>query len=245
MKAVAHLPGLDIEIVHHPSSDGLAEHISINLKAVPSFEAFARFYETMNPFVFWPRRHGLFGFLGSRPCAPPWLSKVPLRCRSVGPRSRAARSSGCADNRHPFREHSRCRHRLCRAEYLSRGARRGCHYRKLASLHSSWHCASHRPRLRVRERLPRHCQYRGHRHLYPRACAQRRGAVVGPMEFYRRDGVERRRRLRDPLAFAGGTDPSSRIARRLCHGICLAVCRLHLESRDLVGLAFRLPLRIP
>ena len=145
----------------------------------------------------------------------------------------------------PFREHSRCRHRLCRAEYLSRGARRGCHYRKLASLHSSWHCASHRPRLRVRERLPRHCQYRGHRHLYPRACAQRRGAVVGPMEFYRRDGVERRRRLRDPLAFAGGTDPSSRIARRLCHGICLAVCRLHLESRDLVGLAFRLPLRIP
>ena len=34
-------------------------------------------------------------------------------------------------------------------------------------------------------------------------------------------------------------------ARRLCHGICLAVCRLHLESRDLVGLAFRLPLRIP
>jgi hypothetical protein len=69
--------------------------------------------------------------------------------------------------------------------------------------------------------------------------------VVGPMEFYRRDGVERRRRLRDPLAVAGGTDPSSRIARRLCHGICLAVCRLHLESRDLVGLAFRLPLRIP
>ena len=90
MKAVAHLPGLDIEIVNHPSSDGLAEHISINLKAVPSFEAFARFYETMNPFVFWPRRHGLFGFLGSRPCVPPWFSKVPLRCRSVGPRSRAA-----------------------------------------------------------------------------------------------------------------------------------------------------------
>jgi hypothetical protein len=33
MKAVAHLPGLDIEIVHHQSSDGLAEQISINLKA--------------------------------------------------------------------------------------------------------------------------------------------------------------------------------------------------------------------
>jgi hypothetical protein len=53
MKAIAHLPGLDIEIVHHQSSDGLAEQISINLKAVPSFEAFARFYEAMNPFAFW------------------------------------------------------------------------------------------------------------------------------------------------------------------------------------------------
>jgi hypothetical protein len=41
MKAVAHLPGLDIEIVHHQSSDGLEEQISINLKAIPSFEAFA------------------------------------------------------------------------------------------------------------------------------------------------------------------------------------------------------------
>ena len=47
--------------------------------------------------------------------------------------------------------------------------------------------------------------------------------------------VSRRRRLRDHLAVAGGTDPSSRIARRLCHGICLAVCRHHLESRNLVA----------
>jgi hypothetical protein len=53
MKAIAHLPGLDIEIVHHQSPDGLAEQISINLKAVPSFEAFVRFYEAMNPFAFW------------------------------------------------------------------------------------------------------------------------------------------------------------------------------------------------
>jgi hypothetical protein len=53
MKAIAHLLSLDVEIVHHQSSDGLAEQISINLKAVPSFEAFARSYETMNPFVFW------------------------------------------------------------------------------------------------------------------------------------------------------------------------------------------------
>jgi hypothetical protein len=30
-----------------------AEQISINLKAVPSFEAFGRFLETANPFVLW------------------------------------------------------------------------------------------------------------------------------------------------------------------------------------------------
>ena len=68
MKAVAHLPGLDIEIVHHQSSDGLAEQISINLKAVPSFEAFARFYETMNPFVFWAEATRLVWF--------PWVEAM-------------------------------------------------------------------------------------------------------------------------------------------------------------------------
>ncbi|HET7851433.1 MAG TPA: hypothetical protein VFK91_01645, partial [Methyloceanibacter sp.] len=52
-KATAHLPGLDIEIVHRQSPDGLTEQISINLKAVPSFEAFARSLEAMNPFSFW------------------------------------------------------------------------------------------------------------------------------------------------------------------------------------------------
>jgi hypothetical protein len=51
--ATAHLPGLDIEIVHRQSPDGLTEQISINLKAMPSFEAFARSLEAMNPFAFW------------------------------------------------------------------------------------------------------------------------------------------------------------------------------------------------
>jgi hypothetical protein len=53
MKAIAHLPGLDIEILHRQSPDGLAEQISINLKAVPSFEAFSRFMDVFNPFAFW------------------------------------------------------------------------------------------------------------------------------------------------------------------------------------------------
>jgi hypothetical protein len=51
--ATAHLPGLDIEIVHRQSPDGLTEQVSINLKAVPSFAAFARSLEAMNPFAFW------------------------------------------------------------------------------------------------------------------------------------------------------------------------------------------------
>jgi len=51
--ATAHLPGLDIEIVHRQSPDGLTEQVSINLKAVPSFAAFARSLDAMNPFAFW------------------------------------------------------------------------------------------------------------------------------------------------------------------------------------------------
>lgn len=52
-KATAHLPGLDIEIVHRRSPAGDAEQISIHLKAVPSFEAFGRILESANPFAFW------------------------------------------------------------------------------------------------------------------------------------------------------------------------------------------------
>jgi hypothetical protein len=49
----ARLPGLEIEIIHRRSSGADAEQISINLQAVPSFEAFGRFLETANPFAFW------------------------------------------------------------------------------------------------------------------------------------------------------------------------------------------------
>ena len=52
-RATARLPGLDIEIVHRRSPSGDAEQISINLQAVPSFEAFGRFVESVNPFAFW------------------------------------------------------------------------------------------------------------------------------------------------------------------------------------------------
>jgi hypothetical protein len=52
-RATAHLPGLDVEIVHHHSPDGLTERVYINLTAVPSFEAFARSIDAWNPFAFW------------------------------------------------------------------------------------------------------------------------------------------------------------------------------------------------
>jgi hypothetical protein len=54
-RTTAHLPGLDIEIVHRRSPAADAEQISIHLQAVPSFEAFGRFLEATNPFAFWAR----------------------------------------------------------------------------------------------------------------------------------------------------------------------------------------------
>ena len=54
-RATARLPGLDIEIIHRRSPAGDAEQISINLQAVPSFEAFSRYVESANPFAFWAK----------------------------------------------------------------------------------------------------------------------------------------------------------------------------------------------
>jgi hypothetical protein len=51
-RATAHLPGLEIEIIHRRSPGADAEQISIHLQAVPSFEAFGRF-QAANPFAFW------------------------------------------------------------------------------------------------------------------------------------------------------------------------------------------------
>jgi hypothetical protein len=53
-RATTRLPGLDIGIVHRRSPGGDAEQISINLQAVPTFEALGRFIENFsNPFAFW------------------------------------------------------------------------------------------------------------------------------------------------------------------------------------------------
>ena len=52
-KATAHLPGLDIDIVHRQSPNGDWEQMSINLRATPSFEALGRSFEVIDPFTLW------------------------------------------------------------------------------------------------------------------------------------------------------------------------------------------------
>ena len=52
-RAIARLPRLEIEILHRRLPDGDAEQISVSLQAMPSFEAFGRFVETVNPFALW------------------------------------------------------------------------------------------------------------------------------------------------------------------------------------------------
>ena len=78
-RATAHLPGLDIEIVHRRSPGAEAEQISINLQAVPSFEAFARFLEITNPFALWAQaaQLALFPWLGAASALMVPLSVTP------------------------------------------------------------------------------------------------------------------------------------------------------------------------
>jgi hypothetical protein len=52
-RAVAHLPNLDIEIIHRRPLDGNSEQMVITLRAMPSFEAFGRCLEVANPMLFW------------------------------------------------------------------------------------------------------------------------------------------------------------------------------------------------
>src|SRR6516162_2015208 len=51
--ASAHLPGLDIDIIHRQSPNGDWEQVSINLRAPPSFESFGHFAEVADPFTLW------------------------------------------------------------------------------------------------------------------------------------------------------------------------------------------------
>lgn len=81
-RATARLPGLEIEIIHRRLPGADAEQLSINLQAVPSFEAFGQFLQAANPFAFWAQAAKLvwFPWLGAasaltlpRALAPPTL----------------------------------------------------------------------------------------------------------------------------------------------------------------------------
>jgi hypothetical protein len=79
--ATAHLPGLTIEIVHHRPPSGDKEEISINLQAVPSFQAFGGFLEAANPFLFWAEATRLTWFSwfeAARAVMPPSNTVPPL-----------------------------------------------------------------------------------------------------------------------------------------------------------------------
>ena len=68
VRATAHLPGLDIEVARWRGAD--AEHVSINLKAAPSFDAVARTFEVANPFALWMRSAELVWL--------PWLAATRM-----------------------------------------------------------------------------------------------------------------------------------------------------------------------
>jgi hypothetical protein len=96
-RASAQLPGLDIEIMHRRPVEGHGEQISINLRAVQSFEAFGRALEAANPFAFWAQATQLAWL--------PWLETLSL-ARALTPSlprpsgdatSRSAQESGPSD----------------------------------------------------------------------------------------------------------------------------------------------------
>jgi len=73
----ARLPNLTIDIVRRRLPGGEGEQVSVTLHAIPSFEAFARWFEVANPFVFW---------LGAfRLACLPWLAAFTLTGRRGNP----------------------------------------------------------------------------------------------------------------------------------------------------------------
>jgi hypothetical protein len=67
-KAIAHLPGLDIDIVRRRSPNDDWEELSINLRATPSFETLGRVLDVADPFTLWVQAARLMWM--------PWLLTV-------------------------------------------------------------------------------------------------------------------------------------------------------------------------
>ena len=85
-RTTARLPGRDIEIIHRRSLNDEAEQISINLQAMPSFEAFGRFLETAGPFALWAQ--------AVQSAWLPWLNVARSLHRSIASTSPKLRANG-------------------------------------------------------------------------------------------------------------------------------------------------------
>lgn len=95
-RAMARLPGLNIEIVHQRSAGGDAEQVSITLQAVPSFDAFSQYLEALNPFVLWAQLAQMAWFpwlQGTRSGSLPWNAPPSPRELASDPTSGSANST--------------------------------------------------------------------------------------------------------------------------------------------------------
>ena len=70
-RATARLPNLDIEIVHRRAADGSAEQLTLSLRALPSFAAFAEQAEAGNPLLLWAKMMELVWQPWLKAFAPP------------------------------------------------------------------------------------------------------------------------------------------------------------------------------
>jgi len=95
-RASARLPGLDIDIIHRQSPNGDWEQMSINLRAIPSFEALGRSFEAADPYTLWVQVARLMWM--------PWLltaqtmmlpaGRAPTLPSAVHPQQEASTTSG-------------------------------------------------------------------------------------------------------------------------------------------------------
>ena len=79
-RATARLPGLEIEILHRRMPGGEGEQLSINLLALPSFEALCRAVESASPFTLWAQAVGMIWlpwFGVARTLMLPWGGSSP------------------------------------------------------------------------------------------------------------------------------------------------------------------------
>jgi hypothetical protein len=77
--------------LHRKSPAADAEQISINMKAVPSFDAFGRFLQTANPFAFWAQTAWFPGLGAASVMLPLSVEPSKLSQKNTEP--------GCRDGR--------------------------------------------------------------------------------------------------------------------------------------------------